>query len=49
MTMGMNKQHRPFAERSYEPVSLATMIKRWAIVYGLALIALGAAYGWRSR
>ncbi len=43
MTMGMNKSHRTFAARSYEPADPRTVLLSWLIVYAVAALILGAA------
>jgi len=44
MTMGMNKPHRTFAERSYEPMRPRAVLLAWLAAYAIAgLILFGAA------
>lgn len=47
MTMGMNKPHRNFAERSYEPMTDGEVAMAWLKVYAGAVAILFAEWSFR--
>lgn len=47
MTMGMNKPHRTFAERSYEPMSRGGSIMTVLVIYAIAGAIMFAVWWFR--